>query len=214
MNVPARTRIKMCGLTSEAEIALAVDAGADAVGFILAESQRRVELAALPELVYAVPPYVDAIAVVANQGVRECGLAVALGLRLQFSGNELPEYCEAASPRQYLKVFHIQSTTTYEDADFQELEQYVRALWMFDSTVGGKLGGTGVSFAWDVVAAVARRRPIVISGGLTPENVAACVRTVRPYAVDVRSGVETDGRKDIVKMRAFVRAVREADAQT
>jgi phosphoribosylanthranilate isomerase len=84
---------------------------------------------------------------------------------------------------------------------------------MFDSTVRGKLGGTGIAFDWERIVTIARARRVIVSGGLTPENVAACVRTVRPYAVDVRSGVESGGRKDISKMRAFVRAVREADEQ-
>jgi phosphoribosylanthranilate isomerase len=82
---------------------------------------------------------------------------------------------------------------------------------MFDSRIDGRYGGTGVSFVWQLVEAIAARRAIVISGGLTPANVAACVRAVRPHAVDVRSGIETAGRKDPAKMAAFVRAVREAD---
>jgi phosphoribosylanthranilate isomerase len=83
---------------------------------------------------------------------------------------------------------------------------------MFDSSVAGSFGGTGRAFDWSLVAALARERPLVMSGGLTPANVGACIRAVRPYAVDVRSGIETDGRKDPDKMRDFVRAVREADS--
>ncbi len=212
-NAGRRTRIKMCGMQTAAEIALAVECGADAVGIILAESPRRVTLEALPELVRAIPPFVEGVAVFANQDVRTCFSALALGLRSQFSGSELPEFCEKVSFRPYLKAFHIRSGTDYEPEDFAELEAYTHALWMFDSAVGKQLGGTGVPFAWEIVAGVARERPIVMSGGLTPANVGACVRAVRPYAVDVRSGVETEGRKDAEKMRAFVRAVRETDAE-
>jgi phosphoribosylanthranilate isomerase len=214
VNRPLRTRVKFCGMQSPADIALAVDAGADAVGIIAAESPRRVAAEDWANLAAAIPPFVARIGVVANP---QFGEAVALrraGLTLQFSGEELPEKCEElAGGDRYIKAFHIRAGVTYEPADFDELDAYEHATWMFDSRVDDRLGGTGVPFLWSVVESIAKRRKVIVSGGLTAENVGACVRAVRPYAVDVRGGVETGDTKDFEKMRAFVRAVRDADAE-
>ena len=208
-----RTRIKFCGMTNAADIAFGVEAGADAIGVIVvASSPRCVDPSALPDLVSAIPPYVSRIGVVTSPNDRQAATLRALGFTLQFSGEERPAECQRfAGGQPYVKAFHLRDDTAYDPSDFDELTAYQNALWMFDSRVGDKLGGTGVPFVWEVVAPVARRRAVVVSGGLTPANVGACVRTVRPFAVDTRSGIETDGRKDPEKMRAFVRAVRDAD---
>ena len=210
----ARTRIKFCGMRTPREIALAVAAGVDAVGVIVAESPRRVSPDALRELALAIPPFVTRVGVVANGTEEETTRLRALGFVLQFSGSEAPEACaKAAGGLPYVKVFHIRSDVAYEPDDFAELEAYERSLWMFDSKADERQGGSGVPFMWQAVEPIARERPIVVAGGLTPENVGDCVRLLRPYAVDVRSGIETDGEKDAGKMRAFVRAVRKADAE-
>ncbi len=208
-----RTRVKFCGMSSPSDIALAVEAGADAVGVILVPaSPRRVEPDALPALAAAIPPFVSRVAVVASPSAHDASLLGALGFTLQFSGEESAVECEAlADGRRYIKAFHVSDARALDDAHVASFDGNVDALWMFDSRVGAKLGGTGVTFAWDLVAPVARMRPVVVSGGLTPDNVASCVRCLRPYAVDVRNGIETEGRTDKAKMRAFVRAVREAD---
>ncbi|HEY9179436.1 MAG TPA: hypothetical protein VIO32_01875, partial [Candidatus Baltobacteraceae bacterium] len=86
-----------------------------------------------------------------------------------------------------------------------------RAILLFDTITNGQRGGTGVTFPWRTIAPVARQRQVVVGGGLTPENVSNCVRTVRPFGVDVRTGIETNGRKDLTKMRAFVQAVKDTD---
>jgi len=216
--VNARTRVKLCGMTSAEEIALAVDAGADAVGLILAASARRLDRTRFEALVRAVPPFVAAVAVLADNAPDDVAFARSCGAMLQFSGHESPERCEAAAGgARYLKAYHVPvaagAVAHASGATLADLDDYPHALWLFDSSAPGKLGGTGVAFDWRSVAALARSRAIVVSGGLGPANVAACVRTVRPYAVDVRSGVETGGRKDEKKMRAFVRAVRETDAE-
>ena len=210
------TRIKLCGIETLADLDAAIAAGADALGFIRAASPRQVDRETLAALAAALPPFVDGVAVFADSEPGDVAHARALGLTLQFSGRETAASCEAASDgRAYVKAFHVAVDAPRESSPAAELarDAYTRALWMFDSTVRGKLGGTGIAFDWDRVVTVARARRVIVSGGLNPENVAACVRTVRPYAVDVRSGVETDGRKDSSKMRAFVRAVREADEE-
>jgi len=210
------TRIKLCGIATVADLDAALDAGADAVGFIRATSPRQVDRATLASLAAALPPFVDGVAVFADSDPDDVAHARALGLTLQFSGHESAATCEVASDgRAYVKAFHVAVDASNEPSPRAEVDRdaYARALWMFDSTVRGKLGGTGIAFDWERIVTIARVRRVIVSGGLTPENVAACVRTVRPYAVDVRSGVESGGRKDISKMRAFVRAVREADEQ-
>lgn len=215
MRAPLRTRIKFCGMRTPADVALAIDAGADAVGVIVADSPRRVAEADLPGLAAAIPPFVDRIGVVAGPSDGSAALLVSLGFTLQFSGEELPAQCERlAGGRPYVKAFHIRAGESYEPADFSALEAYTHATWMFDTRVDERFGGTGVPFTWSLVELVAQRRDVIVSGGLTPQNVGACIRAVRPYAVDVRGGVETSERKDVEKMRAFARAVREADEQT
>ncbi len=205
-----RTRIKMCGMTSVRDIELAVEAGADAVGIILAQSPRRVERAMLATLQRAVPPLVEAVAVLVDPSDADASAPRDLGFTLQFSCNESAATCESISRgRPYIKAFHVDES--FPDRAAAAGSDFANALWMFDTRVDGRYGGTGVAFSWDIVIPTASVRPVVMSGGLTPENVGACIRHVRPYAVDVRSGVETAGSKDFEKMCAFVRAVRAAD---
>jgi len=197
-------------MTSVRDIELAAEAGADAVGIILAESPRRVDRSMLRALQRAVPPMVEAVAVLVDPSDADAFAPRELGLTLQFSGNETAKTCEwVARGRPYIKAFHVDES--FPDGAAAAGAQFANALWMFDTRVDGRYGGTGVAFSWDIVVPTARVRPIVMSGGLTPENVGACIRRVRPYAVDVRSGVETAGSKDFEKMCAFVRAVRTAD---
>jgi len=193
-----RTRIKVCGITSVDEARMVIDAGVDAIGMIFAESERKVSLETAKAIALSTPAWVTLVGVFTIP---------------QFSGSEMPEYCERATSvfGRYLKVFHIDPALDYLPEDFAELDAYEHATFMFDTRVGNKAGGTGVPFDWGVVKGL--NRPAIVAGGLTPENVGACVRHVRPFGVDVRSGVETNGVKDEAKVRAFVRAVREADAE-
>jgi phosphoribosylanthranilate isomerase len=205
-----RTRVKFCGMTSADDVALAVAAGADAVGVILAPSPRRVALERLPALAAAIPPLVSRVGVVTGPSDDEAALLRALGFTLQFSGDESPEACErAAAGEPYIKVFHVDPA--HGAFDPAHGAAYERATWMFDTRVAGMRGGSGVAFDWQIVAAAARLRPTIVSGGLGAENVGDCIRAVRPYAVDVRSGIETQDAKDPEKMTAFARAVARAD---
>ena len=208
-----RTRIKICGITSVADARLAIDAGADALGMIFAESSRKVDLNIVADIVAVAPAWVTLVGVFVNPSREAIANALVHGLIPQYSGSEMPEFCEQMSGGRYLKVFHIQPGVAYHAADFAELDAYTKATFMFDTSVGGKSGGTGVAFDWGVVKELSATRPVIVAGGLTPENVGACVRHVRPFGVDVRSGVEADGKKDEAKVCAFVRAVREADAE-
>ena len=203
----------MCGITSVDEARMVIDAGVDAIGMIFAESERKVSLETAKAIALSTPAWVTLVGVFTNAPASEIVNALLLGLIPQFSGSEMPEYCERATSvfGRYLKVFHIDPALDYLPEDFAELDAYEHATFMFDTRVGNKAGGTGVPFDWGVVKGL--NRPAIVAGGLTPENVGACVRHVRPFGVDVRSGVETNGAKDEAKVRAFVRAVREADAE-
>jgi phosphoribosylanthranilate isomerase len=211
----SRTRVKICGCTSIADVALAVDAGADAVGVILAESsERRVGIERFRDIAQAIPALVTLVAVFVDPPASLVDEALKAGAIPQFHGDEPAEACEAFAAGPYLKAFHVEPRRVYHPDDFARFARpYEHATWMFDTAGGGgRSGGTGRTFAWDLARRLAGERRFVVSGGLTPENVGACVRTVRPYAVDVRSGVESNGAKDPAKVRAFVRAVHDADA--
>jgi phosphoribosylanthranilate isomerase len=209
-----RTRVKFCGMTSAADVGLAVAAGADAVGVILAPSARQVTLEQAAEIARAVPPFVRAVAVLGDD-IGAADALRALGFALQFSAPTPPDECARASAGlPYIKTFHV-TPDGQIDVGSPELDLYAyeRALWMFDAASPGRYGGSGIAFRWEALGDLAQRRPLVIAGGLNADNVGILVRTVRPFAVDARSGVESDGAKDAQHMQAFVRAVAAADAE-
>jgi phosphoribosylanthranilate isomerase len=207
--------VKICGCTSAADVEMAVSAGADAVGVILAESsERRVSIEVLRDIAESVPALATLVAVFLEPPAPLVDEALKVGAVPQFHGNEPADACEAFAAGPYLKAFHVELKRAYYPEDFERFARpYAHATWLFDTARDdGTSGGTGQTFHWKTARALAGNRRFVISGGLTPDNVGDCVRDVRPYAVDVRSGVETNGAKDAEKVRAFVRAVREADA--
>jgi phosphoribosylanthranilate isomerase len=211
-----RTRIKICGCTGLADAALAVDAGADAVGVILAEtSERRVGIETLRDIAEGVPALVTLVAVFIDPPASLVDEALKVGAIPQFHGHESAESCEAFAGGPYLKAYHVRDDRPRSREQFDAfVRPFEHATWLFDTArAGGGSGGTGRTFTWGAARELAGDRPFVMSGGLTPENVGDCVRAVRPYAVDVRSGVETNGMKDPQKIRAFVAAVRAADAE-
>jgi phosphoribosylanthranilate isomerase len=130
-------------------------------------------------------------------------------LVVQLSGQESPDFVRAIGG-SVVKTFHIAPDERPKDLE-SRIDAY-SALPLFDTKIPGEWGGTGRSFDWSVLKALARNRPIAVAGGLTAENVGELVRTVRPAWVDVRSGIETSGRKDADKMHRFVHAVHAADA--
>ncbi len=244
-------RVKICGITNLEDALAAVDAGADALGFIFYESSpRKVSIEAAGNIIRELPPFVAKVGVFVNAAeemVRRaagvCGLDT-----LQFHGEESPEFCgrfsaprkergttaltsalsprrggtntgdlagslpAAAAPRmgtsiKVYKAFRIQNLESLE-----ALPAYKTDAWLLDSFVPDKSGGSGVTFNWDL-AVEARKlgRPIILAGGLTPENVAEAVRKVSPYAVDVSSGVESvPGKKDRSKVVRFIMDAKAA----
>jgi phosphoribosylanthranilate isomerase len=192
-----------------------LEAGADAVGFIFAPSERRITVDEAAAITVQLPPFGSIFGVFADPRPADVQRAKESipGLRLQFSGDESPAFCEGLTDVQYLKALHLGGPTS--DAEVvARVHDYRHALPLFDSWHPTKRGGTGVTLAWKQLAQASPPASFAVSGGLTAENVGECIRLLRPKLVDVRSGVETDDRKDEKKLRAFVRAVREADAQT
>ncbi len=205
----ARTRIKICGLTREADVDAAIDAGADALGFVLyARSPRHVTLARAVELVARLPPFVTPVLLLVNASpheVRQAAEALPQAL-LQFHGDETPAQCEAAG-RPYLRAARMAAGVDL--LDLARLFHSAQAL-LLDKHVDG-YGGSGKVFDWSLIPPSVPL-PVVLSGGLSPANVTDGVLGVRPWAVDVSSGVEiSKGVKSGPLMRRFCKAVREAD---
>ena len=200
-------RVKICGITSLKDGIAAIDAGADALGFVFyKDSPRHVTCEIAQQITRAVPPFVARVGVFVNPSedlVRRMIDACAIDV-LQFHGEELPEFCEQFRMRT-IKAFRMR-----DRGSIRQLDRYKTEAWLLDSYVPGKLGGTGARFNWDLAReAKELGRPIILAGGLTPENVGKAIQQARPFAVDVSSGVEIEpGRKDIKKMEEFVRAVR------
>lgn len=207
----SRTRIKICGLTREADVDAAVEAGADAVGFVLwAASPRHVSAARAAELARRLPPFVTPVLLFVNAGADElaAGLGAVPHALAQFHGDETPEQCQAAG-RAYLRAARM--AEGFDLLDFARRFAAARAL-LLDAHVEG-YGGAGRVFDWSRVPPGVPC-PVVLSGGLNPANVTDGVLRVRPFAVDVSSGVESaKGIKDAWLMRRFCDAVREADAR-
>jgi phosphoribosylanthranilate isomerase len=207
----ARTRIKICGLTREADVDAAVQAGADALGFVLyAKSPRRVGVDRAGELARRLPPFVTPVLLLVNADADLVARALAAvpGALLQFHGDETPADCQRAG-RPYLRAARMRPG--FALLDFAT--QYASAAGLLLDADAAGYGGGGKVFDWSLIAANVPL-PLVLSGGLDPANVVEGVMRVRPWAVDVSSGVEASkGVKDAVLMRRFCEGVREADAR-
>jgi phosphoribosylanthranilate isomerase len=195
------TRVKICGITNLADAQAAVEAGADALGLVLAPSPRRIEFNLARTIVAALSPHVVFVGVFRDAPIEEVN-RTADHARLdgvQLHGDESPDYC-AKINRCVIKRFAIN----------ESLCERLRSYQVFASLLDPG-AGSGQTFSWQQAIDLPYR--IIVAGGLTPQNVAEPVQLLRPFSVDVTSGVEASpGRKDHVKMRDFIRAVREADA--
>lgn len=204
------TRIKICGITREQDMHAVVNSGADALGFVFYEkSPRHVSLQQAAEIVQAMPPFVTGVGLFVNPSVeyvREVLAHVSLDV-LQFHGEEPPEFCGQFG-RSYLKAVRVKAGVDL----VQYAAQYAGAQGLLlDAFIEGTHGGTGESFDWALIPHDLPV-PVILSGGLHPGNVAAAIRQVRPYAVDVSSGVETaKGIKDAAKIAAFIKEVKNIE---
>jgi phosphoribosylanthranilate isomerase len=211
-------RVKICGITEVSHARAAVEAGADLIGVVLASSPRQVTRERAKEIATAVKKYrVPVVGVFVNTPVAAVN-RVAATCRLdwvQLSGDEDWEYCQQIE-KPLIKTIHV-SPSLSEGELLARLEDGERQLdfrppvYLLDTQVKGKYGGTGQAFAWQIARRAAAKFPVIIAGGLKPENVGRVVARLRPWGVDVSSGVESKGVKDIDKIRAFIQAVRAAD---
>jgi phosphoribosylanthranilate isomerase len=201
--------VKICGITNADDARAAVEAGADAIGLIFAPgSPRRVEPAAAREIASAVPAHVKKVGVFVDEAVETVNrLAREVPLDLvQLHGSETPEFA------RLVEVPVIKGVRVRRAIDVEHLRAYKASAVLLDAYVEGAHGGTGKTFDWDLARPVVQAGlPVLLSGGLTPENVAEAVRRVGPWGVDVSSGVEArPGRKDHDKVRAFIKNARGA----
>ena len=213
-----RTRIKFCGLTREEDVHDAVTIGADALGMVFfSKSRRAVSIEQASSLRAAVPPFINVVALFVNadpEYVHEVVNTVKPDI-LQFHGTESPQDCERYGMR-YMKAFRVGGPgMEARDEVLAECRRYQSAhAWLFDSFSPG-FGGSGEGFDLSLLGGVLNApdaRPLVLAGGLTADNVAAHIRKVRPFAVDVSSGIEdAPGIKSAERMGAFFEAVRNAD---
>ena len=204
-----QVRVKICGITSAADAIAAVEAGADALGFVFYEkSPRYVTPAQAVSIMQSLPPFISRVGLFVDAPVEAVNRIVAeTGIdTLQFHGDEPPELC-----RQFrqatLKAIRVRGPES-----LRNIPHYPVTGILLDSFVAGNPGGTGVQFKWNLAIEAKRMgRPIILAGGLTPATVAEAVRFVNPYGVDVSSGVESvPGRKDVAKLRDFVAAAKGA----
>jgi phosphoribosylanthranilate isomerase len=212
-------RAKICGVTSSADARAAADAGADAVGLnFYSKSPRFIDPHSAGQLVRALPPFTSAVGVFVGTPVRQaCAIAFQLGLR------GLQTYSETPPEEDTFPFAHIPAFRVRDAASLESIRAFVvsaRAAGripsavLVDAFVEGQHGGTGQSPPWALVAGFDPGVPLILAGGLTPENVAEAIHTVRPWGVDVASGVESSpGRKDPDKVRAFIAKVRAASAE-
>jgi phosphoribosylanthranilate isomerase len=203
------TRVKICGITTAEDAAAAVEAGADALGFVFAPgSPRLVRPEVVERIARDLPPFVTAVGVFVDQPLEEI-LRIA-GLcplqAVQLHGDE-PEAFSRRVPVRVIKAIRVRDAR-----DLAPIGTYPAHAFLLDAFVEGKAGGTGTTISWELAREAKGTVPIILSGGLRPETAAQAVRTVRPYGVDVSSGVEASpGHKDHKKVREFIAAVREAD---
>ena len=199
-------RVKICGIRRLEDAQAAVAAGASAIGLNFWRPGRRyVAPEAARAIARAMPPFVAKVGVFADEDadvIRKVADLCGLDL-LQLHGSETPEFC-LGFDRPVIKGIKMR-----DEGSLGQLARYHVAAFLLDTHVPGEMGGTGRAFDWRLAARASSAGPVILSGGLTAENVTEAIRAARPYAVDVASGVETGGAKDPDKIRAFIARVTE-----
>ena len=204
-----QVRVKICGITRVIDALAAVEAGADALGFVFYEkSPRYVTPHQAATIMRHVPPFVSRVGLFVDAGLDRVALLMSeTGIdTLQFHGDETPDFC---------KHFHcttLKAIRVRNSSSLKGIRNYPVSGILLDAYVSGKPGGTGARFDWSLAIEAKRiGKPIILAGGLKPETVAEAVRSVNPYAVDVSTGVESSpGKKDVAKLRDFIAAAKGA----
>ena len=201
-----QVKVKICGMTNLKDVKVAVDGGVDAVGFIFyKKSPRSVTMQVVREIVLELPPFVDSVGVFVNETAEQinkisdhCKLD-----RVQLHGDESPAFCKKIR-RRVIKVIRVKDIQS-----LKKLSDYPVSSFLLDTFSEDKYGGTGKVFDWNLAYPAKKYGPIILAGGLTPNNVRQAIQRIQPYGVDVCSGVESQpGIKDHKKMQAFLKNVK------
>jgi phosphoribosylanthranilate isomerase len=214
------TVVKICGIRDKPHAMATVEAGADFIGLVFAPSRRQITLSQAKDIVNAVKSISDTIQTVGvfvnmpSHGINMIADSCNLDW-VQLSGDENREYCRHIA-RPIIKAVRIKRGQHPEQirhllAVESEMLSEQKFIYLLDSQVKGRYGGTGTTFDWNVARQAAKDFPLIIAGGLTQENVSRVIDVAAPWGVDVSSGVETRGIMDIAKIKAFIEAVRQAD---
>jgi len=199
-------KVKICGMTQLKDALFAVEQGVDAVGFIFyKKSPRAVTMKTVREIIKKLPPLVETVGVFVNESAERVNkMADYCGLDLvQLHGEESPAFCRKIR-RRVIKAFRVKDLQS-----IKQLEKFPVSGFLLDTFSDDLHGGTGKSFDWNLALPAKKMGPVVLAGGLTPRNILQAVRQVRPYGVDVCSGVEkSPGIKDLEKVRAFLKNIR------
>jgi phosphoribosylanthranilate isomerase len=206
------TKVKICGLTNWEDALLAIKMGADALGFIFAESPRQITPPKAKAIILNLPPLVKTVGIFVNEDparINEIKSFCGLDL-IQLHGDESPEICRDLMPHS-IKAFRIQN-----EGEIENIIRYqgaVRAI-LLDTFQKGKAGGTGLTFDWSLaIKAKETGFPVILAGGLSPENIQEAITIVKPYAVDVNSGIEErPGKKDSVLMKQLMENIKKASS--
>lgn len=201
-------QVKICGLMNKEAVQTAADAGADFIGFVFAKSKRRVTIEQAKELASFVPPHVKKVGVFVNEEqdtLKEIAHEVGLDY-VQLHGDETPDFVNDL-PFPVIKAFQVQSKE-----DLEQLESYQCDYYLLDSPAGKYRGGTGEIFDWSLAKSYNfLNKKVLLAGGLTTENVGQAIQEVAPAGVDVSSGVETNGEKDLEKIKQFISAAKKGE---
>ena len=200
-------RVKICGITHIEDAQAAVELGTDALGFVFAKSPRQVTKEQARDIIKNLPPFISLVGVFVDEQIdtiKEICTFCEIHT-VQLHGKEPPSYLNDLKGYTIIKAFRIG-----EEGDLKLLAHYKPHAFLLDSFVKGVMGGTGVTFKWEFARQAHKYGTIILSGGLTPENVKEAIHIVRPYAVDVSSGVESSpGKKDKVLMKRFIMHAKE-----
>lgn len=199
-------KVKICGIKNINDALTAVMAGADALGFVFAESPRKMTPEAVREIIQKIPPFVTTVGVFVDSEIEEVNeIASLTGINVvQLHGNESSEYCRQIE-LPVIKAIRVKNEESL--AHLGEYQGVVKA-FLLDTYVSGNHGGTGKTFNWQLVPKAKEFGPVILAGGLNPWNIAEAIKACSPYGVDVSSGVETEGRKDKQKIEEFIHKVR------
>jgi phosphoribosylanthranilate isomerase len=216
----AVVRVKICGITSSEEARIAISCGADAVGFLVGlnyPTEDEIDKLAAKEIIASLPPFVSTVLVTHSKElawvVDTCQLLGCTTIQLHgdFAREKIPLLRAKVPYARIIKAVHVvDSNSVTVAAGFAQLVDAV----LLDTKTQTRIGGTGITHDWSISAKIAKKisAPVILAGGLTPGNVSAAILKVKPFAVDVNSGVEnTDGRKSLEKIKAFIRSAKESN---